>query len=130
MSKHEQRDMTVEEQAIIRDLYEAKAGHGHKTAYCTVAKPITLSKWNGVHPVDKNTTDVVVQPGTTLKIVMVSRFGDCGLTDDLDADHGYHVRVNPDDKEICDVRWGREPTWPDPVDREQEALDALLDNGD
>ncbi len=30
--------------------------------------------------------------GTRVKIVMVSRFGDVGITDDLSKDHGYEVR--------------------------------------
>jgi hypothetical protein len=41
---------------------------------------------------------------------MVSGLGDCGLTDDLDAQHGYHLRVDPDGDEIADIRTEREPT--------------------
>jgi len=30
--------------------------------------------------------------GTTVKVVMVSRFGDVGITDKLDSEHGYGMR--------------------------------------
>ena len=33
--------------------------------------------------------------GTTVKVVMVSRFGDCGITSDLTKEHGYSCRVAP-----------------------------------
>lgn len=33
--------------------------------------------------------------GTTVKAVMVSRMGDVGVTTDLDATHGYDLRVMP-----------------------------------
>ena len=35
--------------------------------------------------------------GTLVKIVMVSRFGDVGITDNLQAECGYKVRVDLDD---------------------------------
>lgn len=74
-------------------------------AYVTTVKPLTLHKWNGIHPPETNTAEVAVPPGTTLKIVMVSRFGDCGLTDNLQADHGYHLRLPFDDPAIENIRW-------------------------
>lgn len=33
--------------------------------------------------------------GDLVKCVMVSRFGDCGLTKDLKAENGYNLRVPP-----------------------------------
>ena len=110
--------MNEREKAIVKELYRAKSNHiaciaagkrieiEHKTAYCTAAKDLIFNKWNGHHPVEKNTKDVKIPKGTTLKIVMVSRFGDCGLTDNLKADHGYHLRVDfDDDGDIEDIRW-------------------------
>ena len=120
------RQLTPAEEEMLRELYEAKAAHKHKTAYCTVARPLVLHKWNGSHPPEQNMTDVVVQPGATLKIVMVSRLGDVGLTDDLDAENGYHLRVNPEDGEIGDIRWDRTPTWPEPDGKIDEDLDAII----
>lgn len=64
--------------------------------YMTTKAPVTLRKWNGNHPVDDNTTEVVLPVGTRVKIVMASRFGDVGITDDLTAEHGYHARIEID----------------------------------
>lgn len=36
---------------------------------------------------------------TLVKVVMVSRFGDCGITTNLKADTGYDARVEPDELE-------------------------------
>jgi len=33
--------------------------------------------------------------GTVCKVVMVSRLGDCGLSQDLRSDMGYNLRVDP-----------------------------------
>jgi hypothetical protein len=36
-----------------------------------------------------------LKAGTVVKVVMVSRFGDCGITTDLKKTHGYTNRVMP-----------------------------------
>lgn len=41
----------------------------------------------------------IIPKGTKVKIVMVSRFGDVGITDDLDKQFGYRARVSFDDLE-------------------------------
>lgn len=49
-----------------------------------------LGYWNSSGPeVERRTIDA----GTLVRIVMVSRFGDVGITDDLNATYGYHARV-------------------------------------
>lgn len=40
---------------------------------------------------------VLCYPGTRVKIVMVSRFGDVGVTEDLTAESGYGARVKLED---------------------------------
>ena len=37
--------------------------------------------------------------GDIVKVVMVSRFGDCGITTDLKREFGYSTRVQPEDLE-------------------------------
>ena len=98
---------TPEEIAIIEELYRRKDNFQNTNAYVTVTQPVVLRKWNGNHypSTEANMTDVHVPAGTTLKIVMVSRFGDCGLTDDLDADTGYSLRVDLDSDVISNIRW-------------------------
>lgn len=38
--------------------------------------------------------------GTIVKVVMVSRLGDCGVTTNLDAESGYTLRVQPEELEL------------------------------
>lgn len=38
--------------------------------------------------------------GQLVKVTMVSRFGDCGVTDDLQKEFGYDIRVKPEELEI------------------------------
>lgn len=98
---------TPEEIAIIDELYRRKDEYKNTHAYVTVTQPVVLRKWNGSHypTTEANMTDVPVPAGTTLKIVMVSRFGDCGLTDDLNAENGYHLRVDLDSEVLSNIRW-------------------------
>lgn len=98
------RTLTDTEIAVVKELYQNKADYKETIAYVTAAEELVLKKWNGQHPVESNQSEVTILPGATLKIVMVSRFGDCGLTDDLNAVHGYHLRVNFDDPCITDIR--------------------------
>jgi len=49
-----------------------------------------------------------LQEGTTVKVVMVSRFGDCGITIDLKKENGYSNRVMPWDlEEIPGIEYRR-----------------------
>ena len=43
-----------------------------------------------------NMRKYVIPKGARVKCVMVSRFGDCGITDDLNAERGYVARVPPE----------------------------------
>jgi len=72
--------------------------------YMTTKVPVVLKKWNGRHPVEGNEDIVTLPIGTRVKIVMASRFGDVGITDDLTAEYGYHLRVNIDklSEQFCD----------------------------
>jgi len=83
---------TFDEQ-VLQELFEAKfVGQGpHKTAYCVAQRDIEDREGN------------VWPKGTRLKIVMVSRFGDVGLTDGLQKTRGYTTRVMPDSGAIADL---------------------------
>src|ERR1035437_5686746 len=97
------RTLTKNEQAVLYDLRAAKSLGYHKTAYCTVIQPLVLTKGDSDAP-DQNVKDVVVKVGSTLKIVMVLGFGDIGLTDDLNAESGYNIRIDPEAGQIVDIR--------------------------
>jgi hypothetical protein len=101
-----ERALTEDETAVVKELYQNKSAYKNTHAYVTVARKLVLKKWNGRHPSDdkSNWSEAIMQPGATLKIVMVSRFGDCGLTDDLSAINGYHIRVEFDDPSITNIR--------------------------
>lgn len=113
------RTLAPEEQAIIDELWRRKLlqtdFEAHErgeeilptVAYCTAApgSQLTMSHWNGNHPPDENTIEMPIPPGTTLKILVISRLGDFGLTDDLKAEHGYGLRVPWDDARIINLRW-------------------------
>lgn len=43
---------------------------------------------------------VEIPAGSMVKVVMVSRFGDVGITEDLSAERGYGARVSLD--ALCD----------------------------
>ena len=61
---------------VNRDLV-GKSWNGHE------------ARWEG----KPEFTDVPMPKGTTVKIVMVSRFGDVGITPNLNAETGYLLRV-------------------------------------
>lgn len=65
--------------------------------YMTTKEPMTLKIWNQRRHGEPEYTDKPLPIGTRVKIVMVSRFGDVGITDDLTAENGYHLRVNIDE---------------------------------
>lgn len=101
---------TKEEEALIDELYRCKAQYHPYAAYCTTTGPMILRKWDGIRRDAKGEAieiEEVIPAGTTLKIVMVSRLDDFGVTDDLTATHGYHCRLFWDTMTVKDIR--REP---------------------
>lgn len=97
------------EDDIIKELYQRKAKHELTHAYVTTTIPLPMHRWSGKHPVDENSVTDMIPAGSTLKIVMVSRMGDCGLTDNLDAENGYGLRLNWDSGAMTNIRWDRMP---------------------
>ena len=68
------------------------------TRYGILKKDVTMGwyqgYWKDGEPVMK---DEFVSAGTKVKIVMVSRFGDIGITNKLDTDTSYGTRVEFDE---------------------------------
>lgn len=58
--------------------------------------------------------------GDLVRVVMVSRFGDVGLTKNLEAERGYDLRVEP---------WELDPVEPIPADVCRLCLNALEAGG-
>lgn len=61
-------------------------------------EPCRLGTWHG-HGATPEWTYRYVPAGTLVKIVMVSRMGDVGITDNLDAENGYKARLLLEDLE-------------------------------
>jgi len=113
------RELTASEEEIIEELFRRKYymhecianGVPYESkndlpthAYCTTTEPVTMRVWHG-HGSKPEFTEHTVPAGTTLKIVMISRLGDFGLTDELSTVHGYDVRLQFDSASIKDLRW-------------------------
>jgi hypothetical protein len=60
--------------------------------YAKTTKDLEMSVWNGTHPVEENTTKHNCKAGTKVRVWMASRFGDVGVTDNLETPRGYDVR--------------------------------------
>ncbi len=97
------RELTDEEKAVIEKLYEKKKSLDNTIGYVTTTMDVPLGSKDDKGPWGEN-PDRVVPAGTTLKIVMVSRMGDCGLTDDLKATHGYAVRLDWESAAMTNIR--------------------------
>jgi hypothetical protein len=67
--------------------------------YMTTKEPLILRIWNQRRPNEPEYTERVLPVGTRVKIVMASRMGDVGITDNLEADNGYHLRIMIDELE-------------------------------
>ena len=52
-----------------------------------------LKRWNQRKPGLPEYTEIPLEAGHRVKIVMVSRLGDVGINDDLTAENGYTARV-------------------------------------
>lgn len=73
-----------------------------KYRFASLRKPIVMSHWMRQSDDKGNPMfhEVPLEAGHRVKIVMVSRFGDVGITEDLEAENGYAARVALDD--LCD----------------------------
>jgi len=106
------RTLSHDEEEVVKQLYERKSKHQNYAAYVTVEKQVTLKHWQG-HGADPEYVEEIIPPGRTLKIVMVSRFGDCGLTNELKAVNGYSARLNFNDPSIGNIRLNPDPVAKD-----------------
>jgi hypothetical protein len=88
----------MEAQEAIKHLWKCMADYGPGDLYATLVKDTEMREWNGVHPVEENTTVREAPAGTTVIVVMISRFGDVGVRDKkLEPSYGYYARgLNPE----------------------------------
>lgn len=63
--------------------------------FARLRQPIVMQHYTGRWAEDKPVfREVQCEAGQQVKIVMVSRFGDVGITEDLTAENGYGARVS------------------------------------
>jgi len=112
MSDHsyKKRELSPSEVQVIEEIAKAKRTYSDIVGYVTTTQDVKLITWNGKHPSEDNMEERVVKAGSTLKIVMFSKYNDFGLTDDLTATHIYKVRIPSDSDLISDIRKTEEPT--------------------
>ena len=63
--------------------------------YAVTTEDVEMHVWNGKHCEDKDFARHICPAGTKVRIWMVSRFGDIGITDNLIDPVGYDARVEP-----------------------------------
>lgn len=100
------KNRTPEEQALIEKLWQRKCAFLPVAAYCTTTQPVTLKhfvRWEH-GKTEPTMRSVPVPAGQTLKVVMISRFEDFGLTEDLSASQGYGVRLPWDSPAFMNLR--------------------------
>ena len=121
------RQLNQSEKETISKLYAEREDRGciDSCSYVTTTEDLILNYWNGEHPFNENMREVRVSKGATLRIVMVSRFGDCGLSEDLDAYSGYGIRLSWDDAAMTDIRLTRQPSTPDLFDSVSTPRDCI-----
>lgn len=98
-SSVETSPLSSADQVILDELWRRKHANEGLDSWmgavvAELAQDVQMHVWNGKHPVDANTTAHTAKKGTTVLIWMMSRLGDIGITDRMDA-HGYDVRVDP-----------------------------------
>lgn len=88
-------------------MWEMKANHTwfNYEVYATTTKELEMCVWNGTHPVEKNTTRHLCPAGSRVRVWMVSRFGDAGVTDNLTNPKGYDIRGLDADKDLKDYEF-------------------------
>lgn len=79
--------------AIARASAVDQIGKHRPPLFATTCADVTARDFLGHGPNGPIMRDRVIPKGTRVRIVMASRFGDVGITDNLDADHGYVARV-------------------------------------
>lgn len=73
--------------------------------YAKTTKDLEMNVWNGKHPVEENTTRHICKSGTKVRVWMVSRFGDVGVTDNLKNPKGYETRGLDADVDLIDYEF-------------------------
>lgn len=75
-------------------LFDLNCFAGRKI-YATTKNDLVMNVWKG-HDSDPKCETHICKSGTKVQVWMASRFGDVGVTDNLDNPSGYHCRCDAD----------------------------------
>lgn len=113
----EEKELTRDQNPIFYKLWDLKCvkkwmeGQNHLKdwydyeIYAYTTKDVVMTDWSGNYPVAENQTERVCPTGTKVRIWMVSKFGDVGITDNLINPIGYLVRGLDADEDFRDYEF-------------------------
>jgi len=90
---------------LMQQRHKKLKGWDSFEIYAKTTKDIEMDVWNGTHPVEGNTSTHVCKAGTKVRVWMVSRFGDVGVTDNLENPKGYDARGLNADVDLTDYEF-------------------------
>lgn len=90
-----------------RDEDKGKKDWNDYEIYAKTTKDVEMSVWNGKHEpsVKDNCKKHICKLGTRVRLWMVSRMGDVGITDNLINPKGYDARGLDADKDLTDYEF-------------------------
>ena len=87
----------MNQEQLWEHLFDLKCKNSdYPRALATLSKDIPVYESNNDEDEDEDggmKVGRVIKAGTRVNVVMASRFGDLGITDDLKAEQGYDARV-------------------------------------
>jgi hypothetical protein len=86
-------------------MYAIKASFQQYKGFAEITRKLVLTD---SYPAYTASIQINLEAGSTVRIVMVSRFGDFGITHDLNREHGYAMRTSPEDGLLTNCRFGKE----------------------
>lgn len=88
-----------------RDEDKGKKGWWDYEIFAKATKDVKMNVWNGRHPFEENCIEHVCKTGTRVRVWMISRFGDVGITDNMDNSKGYDARGLDPDRDLTDYEF-------------------------
>jgi hypothetical protein len=90
-----------------REENKGKKSFSDYQIYAKTTKDVTMSVWNGNHhpSIEANCKEHICKSGTRVRVWMVSRMGDAGITDNLINPIGYNARGLDADVDLIDYEF-------------------------
>lgn len=92
-AEYEQTKLLFEQYPALKEYFEFFDRSATDIIHDKRERPTLFA--NTLHNIRETDKRLLIAKGVTVKVVMVSRFGDIGITNNLRADRGYLWRVFP-----------------------------------